>query len=208
MEREIEKHLEEDQFEAYAMHVMSGDELDCVEEHLLFCEACQDRMQAVESYVKAMRGAALRIRTKKKTAPAAGGAFHRLGSLLHAPLPVWGGAIMMAVLLVMVSLHQVRQHPGAPVDVELQAVRGESAGTALAGHALNLHLDNQGVRYLPNWSIEIVDSEGSRVWNGTGAWSDTAIRATVSKSFSPGTYYVRILQGAVDPVREYQLVVK
>jgi hypothetical protein len=101
-----------------------------------------------------------------------------------------------------------RQRPGAPVDVELQAVRGESTGTALAGHALHLRLDNQGVRYLPVWRIEIVDSEGARVWTGTGTWSDTVITALVPESFTPGTYYVRLLEDAPDPAREYQLVIQ
>ena len=207
MEREIEKHIEEPRLEAYAMHLMAGDELASVEEHLLFCGTCQDQLQSIEGYVKAMRGAALRVIKEENKASAVPGVLERLRTLVHIPVPIWLGGVAMAVLLLMVA-SQSHPRPGTPVDVELQAVRGESKGTVPAGHALHLRLDNHGVQELPAWRIEIVDSEGSRVWTGTGAWSDTAITAMVSKAFTPGTYYVRLLKEAEDPVREYQLVVE
>ena len=204
MARENEKHIEEERLEAYAMNQAAGSELENIEEHLLFCETCQDRMQAAERYLLVMRSAAVRVR-KEQNKPGLW-IWPRIRAMLHAPIPVYFGAAAMAALLLMVSL-PVREHPGPPVDVELQAVRGESSGTALAGHALRLRLDNQGVRYSPDWHIEIVDSEGARQWTGTGAWSDNVVTALVPKSFSPGTYYVRLLKDSPDPAREYQLVV-
>jgi hypothetical protein len=211
MEKEMKKHIEEERLEAYAMQLLAGDELASVEEHLLFCETCQDQLQAVERHVKAMQSAAMRVRKEENEAPAVSGAYERLRALLrallHVPIPVWCGVAAMGVLFFMVTV-QSRQHPGTPVDVELQAVRGEPTGTAPAGHALRLRLDNHGVEKSSAWHIEIVDSEGSRVWSGTGTWSDTAITAAVSKSFTPGTYFVRLLRETEDTIREYQLVVQ
>jgi hypothetical protein len=208
MEKESKKHVEEERLEAYAMNLLAGDELASVEEHLLFCETCQGQMQAIERYVLAMHSAALRVRKEEKEARAVSGVWSWLDALFHVPIPIWFGAAAIAILLLLVVNLPRRQRPGAPVDVELQAVRGESTGTALAGHALHLRLDNQGVRYLPAWRVEIVDSEGGRVWTGTGVWSDTVITALVPESFTPGTYYVRLLDDTPDPAREYQLVIQ
>ena len=207
MERDTSKHVEEERLEAYAMHLVAGDELASVEEHLLFCETCQDQLQAVEGYVQAMRSAAMRVIQEEIEAPAVPGAWDRLRALFHGPLPVWCGLVAMAALFPIVT-SQLHQRPGAPVNVELQAVRGESTGTAPSGHALRLRLDNHGVRELPAWRIEIVDSVGSRIWTGAGTWSNSAVTAIVPKSFTPGTYYVRLLKEKEDPVREYQLVVQ
>jgi hypothetical protein len=207
MEREMEKHIGEAQLEAYAMNQLAGSELAGVEEHLLFCETCQDQLQAVERYVLAMQSAAAHVRKEEMEKQAVSGLLQRLRAWLHAPVPLFFGAAALAVLLLMVRF-PTRQIPGVPVDVELQAVRGESAGTAAAGHALRLRLDNQGVNYMSEWRIEIVDSEGSKVWSGTGNWSGKVITAMVPKSFTPGTYYVRLLKETQDSAREYQLVVR
>ena len=71
MERDTSKHVEEERLEAYAMHLVAGDELASVEEHLLFCETCQDQLQAVEGYVQAMRSAAMRVIQEEIEAPGA-----------------------------------------------------------------------------------------------------------------------------------------
>lgn len=208
MEREIKKHIGEERLEAYSARALAGEELARVEEHLLFCEICQDQLEPVERYVQAMRSAAMRIRKEEGEGRALSGGWRWLGWVPHVPIPIWCGAVAMAVLFLVVSL-QLHQRPGAGVDVELQAMRGESTATVQAGHSLRLHLDHHGLQDLPSWRIEIVDSEGSRVWTGVGNWSDTAITAVVPKPFTAGTYYVRILlKEKEDPVREYQLVVK
>ena len=113
----------------------------------------------------------------------------------------------MAGVILVVGL-QVGQKTGPPIEVELQAVRGPAANTAVAGHTLNLRLDSHGVPEMPAWHIEIVDEEGGPVWKGTGTWSDTWIRASVEKSLKPGTYFVRLLKEGAEPAREYELVLQ
>jgi hypothetical protein len=208
MERDTIKHVEEERLEAYATESLAENEVSAIEEHLLFCVTCQDRLQKTERYIQAMRSAAKRIREEESAAPAVTpGIWGRVQGWLHTPAPIWAGALALAGIVLMVGLPS-RERPGAPVDVELQAVRGASYSTALAGHALNLRLDNRGVAESPSWRIEIVDDSGSRVWTGTGTWTESNIRATVDKSFKPGTYFVRLLKDGDDPLREYQLVVK
>jgi hypothetical protein len=207
------KHIEEERLEAYAMNKMAADEVAQIEEHLLFCETCQDQFEAVDHYVQAMKSAANRIRHEEIEADAAApattgaGAFGWLREWLRTPVPIWAGAFAALALIFLIGL-QLRPQPGPAVEVELQAHRGIPPGTALAGHTLHLKLDSRGLSETRTWPMEIVDAEGARIWSGTGTWTGAAIHATVEKSFTTGTYFVRLLKEGEEPVREYQLVVR
>jgi anti-sigma factor RsiW len=52
------QHISEDSLEQYAMGAFPEPEAGPLEEHLLICTACQDRLQATDDYVAAMRAAA------------------------------------------------------------------------------------------------------------------------------------------------------
>jgi hypothetical protein len=217
MENEKDAHIREERLEAYSANLLAGDELDRTEEHLLVCETCQDRLNAVERFGRAMRSAAMRIREEEKQAPKTSGMGQWLRRLFHLPLPVWAGAAAVSVALLVIFSVSLRHPthtpqplaPGPPVEVALEAIRGESTGTAPAGHALHLLLDGQGVAEIPVWQVEIVDSEGGKIWNGKGIRSDSTIIADVPLALSPGTYYIRLINDSpVDPAREFELVVK
>jgi len=208
MDRDIAKHIPEEQLEAYAMNSLSRNEVETVEEHLLFCTTCQDQLESVERYVKAMRGAASRLTKEQAAALPAHGAWAWLRTRLPASFPIWASAVALACLILAVGV-QFKQTPnlGLPIEVELQAVRGASVPVQ-AGHALHLRLDNRGIHEMPSWKIEIVEERGGRVWSGTGKWSTNAIDATVNQAFGPGIYFVRLLKEGEEPVREYQLVLQ
>ena len=53
----LEKHIPEELLEAFAMRMLSGEHCARVEEHLLVCADCQIKLQAIDEYVEAMKGA-------------------------------------------------------------------------------------------------------------------------------------------------------
>lgn len=55
-------HTSEDYIEKFAMGTLSEAELAPIEEHLLICSECRDRLEVTERYAVAMRAAAARIR--------------------------------------------------------------------------------------------------------------------------------------------------
>ncbi|HEY3836157.1 MAG TPA: hypothetical protein VGL72_06280 [Bryobacteraceae bacterium] len=204
------EHIGEERLEAYAMQLVEGDEAATIEEHLLFCTTCQDELEAVEQYVRAMRRAARRIREEHAHSPVTTGVRDRLRNWLQIPglagaLATAGAAL--AALILILGLH-VGKRPGPPVDVELQAIRGTQAQVAQSGRAIHLHLDGRGLPEGSTLPIEIVDDGGSRVWRGTGTWSGSMILAAVDRSFRPGTYFVRLMKEGADPIREYLLPVQ
>ena len=56
------EHVSEDDLERYATRTLPATELDRLEEHLLICSACRDRLQTTDEYVMAMRSAAGKTR--------------------------------------------------------------------------------------------------------------------------------------------------
>jgi predicted anti-sigma-YlaC factor YlaD len=63
---EIVEHVPEDDLELYAMRTLPAPESELLEEHLLICSACRDRLTATDGYVAAMRSAAAKIRMTGK----------------------------------------------------------------------------------------------------------------------------------------------
>lgn len=54
-------HLGDDRLESYAMGRLGEDESAPVEEHLLTCQSCRDRLTEYDAYTRAMREACRQI---------------------------------------------------------------------------------------------------------------------------------------------------
>ena len=59
---EIVQHATDDTLERYSMRTLPAPEVESLEEHLLICSECRDRLESTEQYVAAMRAAAAKIR--------------------------------------------------------------------------------------------------------------------------------------------------
>ena len=53
-------HISEDELEQYCLDNIPESELAKIEEHLLWCHGCQDRLLVIGHYIKALRGACVR----------------------------------------------------------------------------------------------------------------------------------------------------
>jgi hypothetical protein len=56
------EHISEDDVERYAMRTLPDSDCTTLEEHLLICQQCRDRLTATDEYLTAMRSAAKKIR--------------------------------------------------------------------------------------------------------------------------------------------------
>src|SRR6185436_13699338 len=61
MTQNTNAHPAEELLERYAMHRLTGPELDLFEDHLLACTHCQDRLDTATEYVGIMRVAAEKV---------------------------------------------------------------------------------------------------------------------------------------------------
>ena len=64
--KEQSNHIEEETLELYALGRLGEDEAAPVEEHLLVCHFCQDRLAATDEYIRTVRAAAHKLPSKLK----------------------------------------------------------------------------------------------------------------------------------------------
>jgi hypothetical protein len=186
--------MDAEDLERYSMGTSSAEETALIEEHLLICEGCQDRLRETDDYLLAMRRAS---QQQRRGARGAGGRAWRF--------PTWFpalAAVACGLLLVVVTLRFVRS-PGPSVAVSLTVLRGNGDGnSAPAGRELLLHPDLTGLAEDSSYRLEIVDLTGRLVRQGTLA---RAQKAVTVPGLGAGLYFVRVYLPAGELLREYGL---
>ena len=202
-------HLEEDVLEAYSLGRIADDEAAGLEEHLLVCRSCQERLERTDDFVRAFRRAVRSAPPAPKTeAPRS-----RYGALWSGawfrPAPMAAGLALAAMAVI--TLAPRPPEPAQAAKVRLAALRGPggTVGPAVvpAFRTLRLELD---AKALPSASyrIELADARGRQVWRSTtpAAVELGEVRATVPRTIPAGLYWVRLYDPATGALaREYGL---
>lgn len=192
-------HPEEDALELYCLGRLDEDKSGSIEEHLLTCAQCQDRVQELDSFLKAAKIAAREVRQEDRYR-ASKPAFQWFGK------PAWVTAAALAVGLVVV-VPQLREKE--PQSVSLSAYRGETAGTgtAEAGRPLQLQIDLKGIPPGDCCVIEVADRSGKVVATGPAKPENESAQFN-ARSLDAGRYWIRVKTTSGDPLRETALEVK
>ena len=188
-------HLDDWQIEAYCLGKIPEPELTELEEHLLTCESCQQRVAEGDAFVHSMRYASTRIREAE-----------------HTPRRAWAASGLipvLAVALVLVGLGTyLRMNvpgEGPRVPVALDVMRGAGIlARAPAGRSLLLNPGIAGLPALAGYRLEMVDRDGKRVFQG----DFTPGKGVEAPSQSSGTYFVRLYTPPGMLLREYALEIR
>jgi hypothetical protein len=197
-------HLDDETLDRYALGKLSEVESAPVEEHLLVCHACQDKLDAADAFISAFRAAAPLV--EAEAAPAPEPWYRRLFSV---PKLVWVPALT-AVAIVGIVL-QTGPSLDRAQTVNLRTYRGaEAASEAESGSLLHLRLATEGLKDRQPYRVEIVDSRGTKIWYGVVAWNDGVAEVNVPRLLAAGQYWVRLYEVPPDSelVREYGLRVR
>ncbi|HVN06169.1 MAG TPA: hypothetical protein VMT86_17225 [Bryobacteraceae bacterium] len=188
-------HATDDQLESYSLGRLAGFELQQFEEHLLVCNACQDRLAREDAIADGMRSAARALESQPVT------------TRRMSPKLLWAyGLAAAALLAVIVAPRALTRHPAVqPALVVLQANRGPESVTAAARTALTLALDLTDLRSFPEYRIEVVDANGRPVFQAKAAPANNSLRVTLADGLSRGAYFVRLYSPAQELLREYSL---
>ncbi len=204
-----EDHIPEQSLEEYSRGTLSEGETERLEEHLLICPHCQDRLADTDEFVRAMRDAAAKLQMEPPSALED----HWRGTWrwLWRPVPIMA-ACGAAVLLITAGTIWHRGRPGAgETTVTLQAMRGDAfAGArAPAGRPLVLKLDAKGLPALASYRLEIVDERGSALFESAVRRQSDAIAVALPQRLEPGRYWVRLYEtrAAGSLLREFGLTV-
>ncbi len=197
-------HESDERLELYALERLSDSDIMQIEEHLLVCDSCRDRLEETATFALAMRDT---LREGIKS-----------GSAFDSPRPAWLGWLikpqfvmagtlataLVAVVLVWDSHSGVR--PLAAL--QLNAMRGSEAQTVEPSRELDLTLtDAAGGTGTP--VVEVVDNNGGQqLWTGTPQLIGGTARVKVMKVLPAGDYLVRFYYPPGHLVHEYSFRVK
>jgi len=204
MKYDFERHFTDASIEAYALGKLSAEELDRHDEHLLICEACREKLDETERYLRAMKAASFRLRAASEES----GFRETVRRRFALPAGVWAAAAVVFCVVAFLAVNRFL-HPSlssAPVAVSLLAERGAST-SAPAHRLLDLSLDARGLQPGAGTRVELVDSGGKILETQTANPTGDLIRFRVSRSLDAGSYYVRLYRSA-ELEREYSLDLK
>jgi hypothetical protein len=187
-------HLDDSQIDDYCLGKIPELELVELEEHLLTCESCQQRVTDGDAFVKSIQLAGARLPVDERK-----------------PQKAWtasGLVPVLAVVLVVVGVGtflSVEQRSGPRIAVALEVTRGAGVlAQAPAGRSLLLNPGIEGLPQLPGYRLEMVDRNGKRVFQ-RDFQSGKGVEAPSQVS---GIYFVRLytIPGAL--LREYALEIR
>ncbi len=181
-------HQSDDQLELYALGRLPEQSTAAVEEHLLICVACQERLDEIEAFSLAMREAI-------STEPPA------RSFRLWPALPRWSfaAAAVFASLALALILYTHSPHNLGPIaSVHLTAIRGE---TPSVRQSRETDISLTDAPHETSLRLEVVDSAGGSMWSGP--LNATSPEAKIARELAPGTYFVRLYDGAGKLLHEY-----
>jgi hypothetical protein len=205
-------HPSEEILERYALGRVGAPDLEPIEEHLLVCPHCQERLSEADQYVLAMRNAArLLLNEQPRAVPEASSAV--LGK--KRPALHWGmrwlwpaGAVAFAALALSLAVPKQLPQAGTPDEVALAVSRGAAQDLltrVAAGRPLRLDIDLTEIPPASSYRLDLVNGEGQLVWSGIGVGVRNQLHFAPSRLLLSGKYWARLYAVSVSPVlvREY-----
>ena len=191
-----ELHISDELLDRYASGTLPEQRLTDLEEHLLFCQACQSRLEASDEFAMLFREAAVQPDTRS----------HRSWRLLWShPAARWtvAAAAALAVLLLMAVPHRP---PVPPATVFLQSLRGpETPAQIAAGRPALLVFDLAPAAKVNEYEARVVNPVGIEIVTAAVSMQNGHLAVLLDK-LPQGTYWVRVFRtDSRDPIAEYGL---
>ncbi len=204
-------HVETEDLELYAMGRISEERCAGVEEHLLLCAQCQDRLEEFDQFLKAFRHAAARM---PQAAPSLSDRVRALFASWVLARPSYAlGAVATAVLAVVLLVPRQADTVLGTYAVTMDSTRGESlAGvvTAPANHRLQLSLDLRGVPPRDRYTVTIASATGDVLFTAAAEPATGRLAVNTESGLKTGEYWIRIAEPGTPSalLREFGLQVK
>ena len=193
---EWQAHPSEEALEEYAFNRLSEAEAAPLEEHLLLCAVCQQRLAATDEYIGLIKMAAREL----QSAPTPG-----IRWRLFERRFLWAGAAVTACALA-ILLFIPHAPAESPQRVELLAFRGgEEMAHAPAARRVDVSIDVSDLSPSAAYRVQVVDAIGREEWDGRGTASGSTLSLEISRSLSRGVHWVRLSSAQGELLREFGL---
>ena len=186
-------HGMDDRLELYALGRLGDTDLALLEEHLLICAACRERLNEIEDYAIAVRQA---LKTDPGVSPAR---INRFASLRWPAFALAVAAVALIGALAVFPGSRTRFAPAA--TLQLSAIRGEMPVAAPA-REFDLTLADAPREGGP-FRVEVVSGAGKALWHGITAGDAAVAEVKVKRRLASGDYFVRLYSASGQVLREY-----
>jgi len=197
-------HASDELLEQYAMCKLPEPDTADLEEHLLICSECRDRLEETETFLLAFRQAA------QDPVPVRHSFVNRIFanlSLPHVPKLAWV-PVAAVVALLAIWIPTQKQSGTGMKSVELMAYRsGEGSGpvSIRSGEPVELRADLTGVPAAETYRVEIAGRDGDVVYQSEAKPDANKLVVAIKDGLEAGRYWVRIYQPdqTESPLREF-----
>ncbi len=192
-----DSHLTEDALELYCLGMLDEErDVPIVEEHLLYCEYCQKRLEKAQTFVDAAKGGA----QKAQEEPPKGGSGNPLRT--WSIVAVAGAAAIGIVLFNPTAVEQT----AAPMAFDLVSFRNQSSLEVPAGRPLQFKPDVEGLEAGTALRYKIVSGEGKMIMEGPLGAAPAIIQC---QALEAGKYWLRVLDAqGQETLREFSISVR
>src|SRR5437763_2937046 len=152
------QHPTEEILEKFLLHRMQEEELETTETHILACDSCVARLEAMEIQLEATKIALgeFHKETVEKNYVAAAAKNTRWSWLKLPTLSLAGAGAALAIALTIVPHFK-------PVERSLNPVMGSEVTVVPADRPLLLHLNAKDLRE-DKVAVQVVSADGNEVW--------------------------------------------
>jgi hypothetical protein len=183
-------HGTDDQLEQYALDRLPDVDLPRLEEHLMTCATCREKLDEIGDFALGMREAAPR-QTEW---------FGWMRAWMRRP--AFSMALAFAALIIVVAIFSSGRMKFAPVvSLQLTATRG-AMPFAVPGREFDLTLADAPREGGP-FRVEVVNAMGLSLWSGLAETSPAGVQVMVMRRLPPGDYLVRLSSATGTMLHEY-----
>jgi len=188
----------DDRLELYALGRLPASEVEKIEEHLLICDYCRDRLDEVAAFAFSAREAL------KQTAPERHSSFWASFSWLPN-IGFWRPGLAVAsgvaVLMLGIGTYRVRQDGALAPVAALRLTAMRSASVPIVPPSGELDIDFIDAPKAAK--AIIVDAQGSTVWAGAAIHGSGDATIRVQAALAEGDYFVRVYTANGTIMHEY-----
>jgi hypothetical protein len=189
-------HVSEDRLEQYVLGRLDSVEVVPLEEHLVMCALCQERLDGVEDLAIGLRQALETQQVTSSAAPKAPGWFDWLRR------PGFSMAAGLAALILVIAVFSNNRTNVAPsASLVLTSIRGEMPQTVPAQH-FDLTLADAPREGGP-FRVEVLNAMGGSIWSGLATAGPNGVEVTEPRRLENGDYFVRLYTADGKVLREY-----
>jgi hypothetical protein len=214
-------HPNEEALERFLLRRSDDQELELVETHILACEDCITRLEALETQLVDLKTALVAARDEQLQQQFAQRPSF-WGKWLTFRHVSWAGAACAALAVAFVVTPGVRHPNSIPVterslsacaasDANLASCRGVETAALPAGTPLSLRLDTTDIPAGPV-DAQIVNGNGREIWQGQTAVQNQRAELKLPRIGEPGPYFLRLYAPSASSehelLREYRFEVK